>query len=158
MSLKYRFDSDVQTVFELLTDPDYLVQRSIDMGEASADCEVSDVGEGETQIEMTREVEQELPAFLAKLFSSSQIVSQSECWKRHGEKYVGNYDIKIHGQPVQVHSSFKLEPNGEGCEYSVDHHVSVKIPVIGKKVGEFVQTQTEDGMMRQLEHAKEQLN
>ena len=157
MSLKYRFDSDVQTVFELLTDPDYLVQRSIDMGEASADCEVSDVGEDETQVEITREVEQELPAFLAKLFSPSQIVSQSECWKRCGEKFVGNYDIQIQGQPVQVHSSFKLEPNGEGCEYSVDHHVSVKIPVIGKKVGEFVQAQTEDGIMRQLEHAREQL-
>ncbi len=157
MSLKYRFDSDVDTVFELLTDPDYLVQRSIDMGEASADCEVSDVGEDETQIEITRKVEQDLPVFLAKIFSPSQTVNQSECWKRYGEKYVGNYDIQIQGQPVEVHSSFKLEPSESGCEYSVDHNVCVKIPVIGKKVGKYVQTQTEDGILRQLEHAKEKL-
>jgi len=157
MSLKYRFDSDVETVFELLTDPDYLVQRSIDMGEASADCEVSDVGDDQTVIEITRQVEQELPAFLSRIFSPSQTVSQSECWKRAGKKFVGNYDIQIHGQPVQVHSSFKLEPSGNGCEYSVDHNVSVKIPVIGKRVGKYVQGQTEDGILRQLEHAKERL-
>jgi hypothetical protein len=157
MSLRYRFNSDVETVFELLTDPDYLVQRSIDMGEASADCEVSDVGEDETVIEITRKVEQELPAFLSKIFSPSQTVKQSECWKRAGGKFVGNYDIQIHGQPVEVHSSFKLEPTSSGCEYSVDHNVSVKIPVIGKKVGKFVQTQTEDGILRQLEHAKAKL-
>lgn len=156
MSIKYKFDSDVETVFELLTDPDYLVQRSLDLGETSADCEVSD-SDDETVIELTREVEQDLPSFLAKIFSSSQTVSHTEKWKRHGEKFVGNYDISIHGQPVQVHSSFKLVPKGDGCEYSVDHTVSVKIPVIGKKVGKFVQAQTEDGIMRQLEHAKEKL-
>jgi hypothetical protein len=40
MALRYEFNCDVASVFELLANPDFLVQRSSNLGELNARCEV----------------------------------------------------------------------------------------------------------------------
>ena len=152
MALEYEFSSDVETVFELLTDPDFLVQRSMDLGELGADCEVTDE-DTKTTVTMTREVERDLPAFLAKLFNPCQTVEMVEEWEKKGEKYLGHLDFDIVGQPVVITANFDLKPKGDGCVYSISYSPKAKIPMIGKKVEKFILSQTEDGVLKELEYA-----
>ena len=78
VSLEYAFDCNVDRVFSLLTDPDFLVDRSIQLGELAAECDVTE-RKDETVVSMTREVERKLPAFAAKLFVGS--INSAVCWK-----------------------------------------------------------------------------
>ena len=156
MALKYEFGCDVETAFELLTDPDFLVQRSMDLGELSADCEVEEDGDI-IRVIHSRELERELPSFLAKIFNSLQQVQKIEEWKRKGDAYAGSFDYIIQGQPVKIKGTFDLKPKGKGCVYSAKYDVKVKIPLIGGKAEKFATAQTEDGVRKELEYAKEKL-
>ncbi|MBW2712898.1 MAG: DUF2505 domain-containing protein [Deltaproteobacteria bacterium] len=156
MALKCEIGCDVETAFELLTDPDFLVQRSMDLGELSAECEVEEDGDV-IRVIQRRELERELPSFLAKIFSANQDVEMTEEWKRKGNAYVGSFDYIVHGQPIRIKGTFELKPKGKGCVYTVKHDIKVKIPLIGGKAEKFATAQTEDGVQKELDYTKEQL-
>jgi hypothetical protein len=101
MATKYKFNSDVETVFELLTDPDFLVERNMELGELSADCEVIEEGD-EIKVIQNREVERDLPSFLAKMFDPVQKVEMEEVWVDEEGKYSGTLHYDIVGQPVTI--------------------------------------------------------
>ena len=86
MSSTFLIEENIETVFSLLTDPDFLVDRSLAVGELSAEVEVEELGPITTII-MTREVERELPKFLAKLFNTKQVLHVKETWQPEGDCY-----------------------------------------------------------------------
>ena len=156
MALKCEYDCDVETAFELLTNPDFLVERSMDLGELSAECEVEEDGDI-IRVTQNRELERELPSFLSKIFNSEQQVQMTEEWKRKGNGYSGSFDYIVHGQPIRIKGTFELKPKGKGCVYTVKHDIKVKIPLIGGKAEKFATAQTEDGVQKELDYTKEQL-
>lgn len=156
MSLSFDFPKDCQTVFELLTNGDYLTERSKAIGEVKATCDVSREG-SKTVVNMHREVTRNLPSFAAKLFSSSQVLKMREVWVQDGEGYRGEYKIDIEGQPVSITATFSLTPSGSGSTYKIQHNSKAKIPIIGKKIEKFIESQTVDGATVELKYALEKL-
>ncbi|MEH6584551.1 MAG: DUF2505 family protein, partial [Halioglobus sp.] len=63
MTVSFDFDQDAQTVYDTLTDPQFLVDRSLALGELSAECEVEE-SESLTVVKLTREVSRDLPKIL----------------------------------------------------------------------------------------------
>ncbi len=157
MTLRYEFDRDVATVFQLLTDPDFLVQRSSDLGELSAQCEVEEEADA-TRIVQSREIERDLPSFLSRLFDPRQKITVVEEWKRQASGYRGSFTYEVIGQPVTIKGRFELKPRGEGCEYSVSHDVKVKIPLIGGRAEKFVASQARESVLKELEYAAGKLS
>ena len=157
MTLRYEFGRDVATVFQLLTDPDFLVQRSTDLGELSAQCDVAEK-DATTKVTQKREIERELPSFLSKLFDSRQKITMTEEWKRQGDGYRGSSSYEVMGQPVTIRGRFELVPKGEGCEYSVTHDVKVKIPLIGRKAEKYAAAQAQKSVLEELEYAGSKLS
>jgi hypothetical protein len=51
MAVDFEFEHDAQTVYEALTDPDFLVDRCLALGELSAECDVEE-SEGVTTIRL----------------------------------------------------------------------------------------------------------
>ena len=77
MSVTMQFDRDLDTVWTQLQDPDFRVERSLALGELSADCEIEDFGDSLT-VAMQREVTRELPSVLAKVFNPKQTMNFTE--------------------------------------------------------------------------------
>lgn len=157
MSVKMQFDQDLETVWETLQDPDFRVERSLAMGELSADCEIEDFGDRVT-VAMTREVTRELPSVLAKVFNPKQNLNYKEEWHADGEGWRGSIEITIKGQPVVVSADMSLQPAASGCVYQVSHKCKAKIPLVGGKVEKFVLSQTDDGAVAELEYLKSALS
>jgi hypothetical protein len=157
MPLEYHFKATADKVFAKLSDPDYLVQRCLDLGELSAECSVDDDGK-EVVITLQREVERKLPAFLAKLFDPRQDVEMVERWSGKAGARTGSYTLKVAGQPVTVSAkmSLKAGPRG-GCTYTVTHAAKAKIPLIGGRIEAFILEQTEQGARAELEHLAKHL-
>ncbi len=156
MSIQFNFDQSVDAVYQLLTDPDFLVERSTALGELSADAEVEEYDD-ETVVKMTREVKRELPSVLAKMFNPVQIMKMEETWRRDGDDWSGDFAITVEGQPVKLSAEFSLKANGSGCVYAIKHACKAKIPLVGGKVEKFVLSQAEDGAKQELEFARDKL-
>lgn len=157
MALEFSLSAPVETVFERLTDPDYLVERSLALGELDADCTVEE-DDKSVLITMRREIERKLPAVLARLFSSRQTVELVERWSTAGRVHTGSYALKVLGQPVTVKAELQLTSAGAGKSlYTVRHSAKAAIPLVGGKVEAFILSQTEAGARAELEHLAKSL-
>ncbi|MCB1615990.1 MAG: DUF2505 domain-containing protein [Pseudomonadales bacterium] len=157
MTAHYTFDHSADEVFALLTDPDFLVERGLALGEKDIDCEVEEEGRKTTVI-LKRTIKRDLPKVLAKLFGDENTIEQTELWETVGSSYLGSYTAEVHGQPVTLSAKFKLKPAGEGCEFSIDYKCKASTPVVGIKVEAFIMSQTEDGMIAEMDYLARQLN
>jgi len=156
MSVSYEFDHDVQTVYETLTEPQFLVDRCLALGELSAECEVEE-DEHSTVVKLVREVSRDLPRVLAKLFDAVQVTDMVETWQPDGEGWRGTWELDVRGQPVTVAASFQLEPTSTGSRYTVSHSARAKIPLVGKQVEKYILGQTASGATDELAYLRDYL-
>lgn len=156
MSVSYEFDHDVQTVYETLTEPQFLVDRCLALGELSAECEVEE-DEHSTVVKLVREVSRDLPRVLAKLFDAVQVTDMVETWQPDGESWCGTWELDVRGQPVTVAASFQLEPTSTGSRYTVSHSARAKIPLVGKQVEKYILGQTASGATDELVYLRDYL-
>lgn len=155
MAVSQEFSADVDALYGLLTDPDFLVERSVALGE---DCEAEvDEYEDETVITLKRKVTRELPAFLAKMFNPVQTITMTETWRPDGDGWEGDFVMTVEGQPVTIRGEFSLKPSKKGSVYTVSHSCKAKIPLVGGKVEKFVLSQTSDGAKDELNFAAARL-
>lgn len=152
MAIEHHFKANTERVFSLLTNADYLVQRSLALGELSADCTVEDDGE-QVVITLMREVERAMPAFLAPLFHNDQTLEIVERWSIRGATRLGHAVLTVRGQPVTIESDLKLHAESASeCRYSVNFTVRAEIPLIGRRVESFFLGQTEATARAELEY------
>ena len=158
MAIHYEFEHDVEGVYTLLTDPDFLVERCLALGEMDASCEV-DKKNKLTHVKLTRKRETPLPGFLAKIMDPVQTMHIAERWQNDGEDgWAGEYTFEIEGQPVSIGAKFELYPTDLGCCYSIEHHASAKVPLIGGRIEKFIQAQAETGCTKELDYLREKLD
>ncbi|MEH6551079.1 MAG: DUF2505 domain-containing protein [Pseudomonadales bacterium] len=157
MPVSREFGQNIDTVFELLTDPQFLVDRCLALGELSAECEIFEDGD-HILVELTREVTRDLPSFLARIFDPVQTMSMKETWSPDGDGWSGHWTVIIEGQPVSINADFSLKPAANGCIYTVSHKAKAKIPLIGGKLEKFIQGQSIEGAEAELSYLKEHLD
>lgn len=153
MSLEFTFASSPEEVFDLFCDPDFLVDRSIALGEVSADAEVDEDDKGKVIVTMRREVKRDLPAFLAKLFNPQQVINLREEWQQIGSNFIGKGEFTVEGQPVTVKTEMTLKASPKGTTYSVKFTPKANIPLIGGKVEKFIAGNCEDGTRKEVDYA-----
>jgi len=156
MAVTCKFSKSVDEVWAVLCDPDFRVDRSIALGELSAECDIEEDGDT-VKIHMVREVVRELPSVLAKIFNPKQTLEFVETWQSVKNGWEGNMEIEIKNQPVQLGASISLLATADGCEYSVSHRCKAKIPLVGGKVEKFILSQTDSGALDELSYLKKAL-
>jgi hypothetical protein len=156
MTTIYSFSADVDTVFDKLTDPEFLVGRCVALGEKNIQCDVESDGR-KTTVMLSRTIKRDLPAVLAKLFGAENRTILTEKWEDMGASKIGTYTLEVEGQPVTLTAKFKLKPSPKGCDYSVDYTCKARIPVVGGRVESFILGQTEEGMRREMDYLQKKL-
>ena len=151
------FAHDVQDVVGALTDPEFLAERNLSLGELSVECEVEE-DEVSTTITMAREVRRVLPGLLAKLFDPVNVMDMTEKWKKSGKGWKGDWTMTVREQPVTIRGSFELMPASDGCRYSVSHRVTAKVPLVGWQIEKYILGQTAKGAEDELEYLRKYLD
>ncbi|MEP4146021.1 MAG: DUF2505 domain-containing protein [Halioglobus sp.] len=158
MPVHHEFEHDADSVFSLLTDPDFLVDRCLGLGELEASCEV-DQKAGVTEVTLTRKLERELPGFIAKIMSPVQTMHMTEHWRSEGDgSWSGDLTFEMEGQPIRISGEFELYPTDAGCCYSIEHTVKANIPLIGRKLEKYVLGQAQEGCVDELAYLQEHLD
>ena len=156
MSVHCDFEHDVQTVYETLTDPQFLVDRCMAMGELGAECEVEE-NEEATSVHLVREIRRNPPRILAKVFDPVQFTEMTEQWQPGENGWHGNWTMQVRGQPITIMGSFELLGTPGGCRYSVSHQVRANVPLLGGRIEKYILGQASGGATDELTYLKQYL-
>jgi len=156
MPVAFDFEHDVQTVYETLTDPQFLVDRCLALGELSAACDIEERGK-RVILTLEREIERDLPRALAKVFSPVQKMHMTEEWEPCKGGWRGQWEMQVQGQPVTISARFELTATRNGSRYSVSHSAKAKVPLLGRAIEKYILSQTSDGASDELSYLRDYL-
>jgi len=155
-NLTINYKQDVDTVYRFVTDQEVIKKRCEAMGEKNIRVKVEEAG-GTKTITSTREIDSDLPGFAKKLFSSTNTIVERREWRDAGDKKICKSHIDIVGTPGKIDSNITISPSGTGCTYDIEFEVSAKVPLIRKKLEEFVAKTTLEGMRDEHEYNQREL-
>lgn len=156
MAVSRRYGADADTVAALMTDPDFIVDRCLAIGELSAECHADEDGDSVT-LHTTRVARQDLPGFLTKLVGEEQTVTVHELWQDVADGYRGRYTVRTARAPIEIEGRFTLQPDGTGSVYKVEHRFHVPIPLIAGRIEKVLQRQITATVEAELGYAAERL-
>ena len=148
----HQYRKDVEEVFKFFSEPDTIQAKYEGIGARNIKIlECSESG-GSYLVKIEREVPSDVPGILQKFLGAWNKVVQTEQWQLQ-EDGIRTCDLKVDivGVPVNVSGAMTLRPEGEGCVNDVRLTVSCSIPLVGKKLAEFVAGDTKKSM--DAEHA-----
>jgi len=157
-TVRHHFAADVERLFALVTDPDFLRRRAEALGERDIAVTV-DRASGQLKIEIKREVEQSLPSFMKKLFAPRQTLIDRQTWKSEGEAHISDWTVQVgDGKRLQLRGRLTLAPAaGGGCDYTEAFNASASIPLIAGRIEKFVLGETEASIRKQIELTRKEL-
>jgi hypothetical protein len=157
-AVRHHFDVDVDRMYALVTDPDFLRRRAEAAGEQNVDVAVDRTGEPVT-VQITREVEQGLPSFMKKLFSPRNRLIDRQSWRREGGARVSDWTVQVgDGKRIQLRGRLTLAPGAAGgCDYTESFSAEANIPLVGGRVAKYVLGETEATIRRQVEFTVKEL-
>lgn len=128
MIVKFEFDQDVETVYQTMTDTEFLIQRALKLGNHLADAKADSDGDN-VVIKLNRTRMIKVPSILSALISDEQTATSKEVWSRVGDKYICESKADIDGAPLELAGKITLSPNGSGCLYVAEVDVKAKVMI-----------------------------
>jgi uncharacterized protein YndB with AHSA1/START domain len=139
MTLEHHYDADVETVFALLTDADFVERKYTAIGGKDVAVDKSDEGDGACEVVTKRTVTVDLPGFAKRVMQPSNTAVQTETWAAadaNGSR-ICTYRVEVQGMPSRVTGTLTLSPQGSGTRQTIEADVKVSIPLIGGKLEKF---------------------
>lgn len=157
----HEYEHDIETVYEAFTDPDFYIDKFEGIGCRNVEVlESSSDDDGGFQIEVHREVKADAPAILQALIGEWNSLNQTESWQGDddGEEYYNELEIDSEGTPVSITGTMTLTADGDSCINEVELVIRCNVPLVGKKLEEFVAKDTAQNLAAEYEFIQEYLD
>ena len=155
--LTINYAQDIDTVYRFVTDPERIKKRCEASGVKNVRIQVEESG-GTLVITSTREIDSDLPGFAKELFSATNTIVERREWRDAGDNKTCRSHIDVVGTPGKIDSNISISPSGSGCTYDIEFEVTAKVPLIRKKLEEFVAKTTMEGLREEHEFNQRELN
>lgn len=133
-----RYEGDADRVFGLFSDEAFLRKKYEALGHSNFQVlECARKGDVFT-IKTRRDVPVAVPGFAAKIIKPVNTVTQTEEWRVSGPVREGRWSVEAPGVPVKIGGTMRLVPQGAACTHEIRGEVKVNVPLIGKKLADFV--------------------
>jgi hypothetical protein len=148
MKVTHRFDADVETVYALMSDPDFIARKYADAGASDIQVDTDKRDEG-PRIVSRRKMTVDLPGFAKKVMQPTNTVVQTDQWSSDGaSRRLCRYTVEVQGVPSRIDGTVTLTADGDGTRQDVEAEVKVSIPLLGGKLEKFAV----DNGVKALEH------
>ncbi len=128
--------SDVDTVFAMLTDPNYITAKNEGTGGQNVAVEVVPDGGDGVKIVASRDLPSQIPSFAKKFVGETISTTETDNWGAANSD--GSRDGLIHvdfgSAPMSVNGTLRLEASGGGTVLKVDVEVKASVPLVGGKL------------------------
>lgn len=131
------FATNSAAVFALMTDRDFQEQKAARVGAQSFDMEIL-TGQKTIQVITTRVVATSgLPEFVKPMLRPTMRVVETEHWNLENPTApCGKFHIDVHGAPVYLRGTVRLEPLDAGCELTFAGDIISSVPLFRTRVEE----------------------
>lgn len=156
LSVSVDIDKDVDTVFHAITDGDYIKQKLETNGARNINVKSSGANGTSANLVYTREEPADVPSALKKFISEWNELTNTDNWSgTAGDSYSCNYEVDMGGGPIKVGGTHTLEPNGSGGTTStINMDISCGVPLLGKKIEQFVAGLSKKGLQDDVDFQK----
>ena len=145
-TFSYEYSSDVDSVFSLLKDPEFLRRRGEAAGDKNVDIKIEETTDG-LHLTIARDRTIEVPAIVKAVVQPTNRAVESTTWRPVAGGYEAEYELEVQGFPGKVKGRSTLRPVAGGCEYESKFEVTAKVPLIGRKIESLLA----EGMVEQLQ-------
>lgn len=155
ITFTHRFDRSIDDVWAMMHDPDAHVAKFTRMGHRDLEVVAQEQTDDSLDLTIRRQVDIDVPSIAAKFISPSNTVTSVDHWQRDADGTLsGHYEVDIKGAPAETKGKTKVEPDGDGCTYTVVLDVKVKVPLVGDKVAKALRPQLEAQMQEEFDAAE----
>jgi hypothetical protein len=133
-----RYAQDVETLFRAFITPDDIVRRYEGMGARGVEVRECKERSGGWRVVVRREMPAEVPSALKRFVQPWNEVVQTDEWKSQGAERVARLTADVKGVPVNISGRIALRARDGGSEIDVALEVGSGIPLIGRKLAQFV--------------------
>jgi hypothetical protein len=154
----HQYAKDVDTVFSLFHDPDFMKVKYEGIGARNVEVLECAGSEGRYTVKVKREVPADVPSLLKKFLNPWNTIVQSETWEgKAGGPYRCKLAVEIAGVPVGMGGEMELRSQDGGCVNDVRLEVKCGIPLIGGKLADFVGGDAEKATQAEYEFIRAHL-
>jgi hypothetical protein len=139
MEIDHHYDADVETVYSLISDPDFIERKYVAIGGKDVAADRTETDEGGCEVVTTRTVTIDLPGFAKKVLTPNQTTVQNEVWSaaRADGVRVCTYHVDSKGAPARISGKHTLVAGNGGTDHHLEIEIKVSIPLIGGKIEKF---------------------
>ena len=148
MKVTHHFDADVETVYALMSDPDFCMRKYADAGATDIQID-SDRRDDGPKLVSRRKVTVDLPGFAKRVMQPTNTVVQTDEWSAAARSC--RYSVEVQGVPSRIDGTVTLTGEGNGTRQEVEAEVKVSIPLLGGKLEKFAV----DNGIKALDHEAE---
>lgn len=148
MSRTHDFEATIDRCWAMFHDPLSHVAKFSAMGHRELEVVETEVDDDRLRIVIDRLVDVDVPSFARKVFQPTNRVRSVDEWVRKDERTcAGTFELSTKGVPVQISGTTVLREAGAVSRYQVDVEVTVKVPVIGRRVAEVARSIVEQQLV-----------
>jgi hypothetical protein len=153
LSLTHIFDATIESVWKMICDPTWREAMHADLGHREVVLESFETGNFEALIVVKAIVEADVPGFASRVLHPSNRARISESWRRSGDdgSATGRLEMAVDGVPARVSGEVSIQPTGRRCAYEAALDLDVRIPLIGRKLAEWMKGGLDDQLRAQFE-------
>ena len=154
----HRYECSIDELYELFTQKQYYLDKFAACGARNVEIiEAAQTDEGFV-VESQREVPADVPGVLKSFLGEWNTLRQSEVWDgEEGDEYYNDFEISAEGVPVDMTGTMNLMPDGDGCVNEVEIDINCAIPLVGKKLAQFVASDTEKTLAAEYAFTQKQI-
>lgn len=135
MRVTHQLAGDVETVFALVTDPDFLERKFTAGGAKDVTVTAEPTPDGGTRLVINRRVTLDLPGFAAKFVQPTNTFVQTENWAPAADgRRVCTYEVEVQGVPSHIAGTVTLSPDGGQTRQDIEAQMKVSIPLVGGRL------------------------
>jgi uncharacterized protein YndB with AHSA1/START domain len=136
MRVTHHFNGDVDSVYALVTDPEFLERKFAAGGAKDVSVDHEDTPDGGVLLTIRRHVTVDLPGFAKRFIQPTNALLQTETWQQAGpgEPATCRYRVDVQGVPAHIDGTMTLTPDGDGTRQDIQAKVKVSIPMVGGKL------------------------
>lgn len=158
LSANHRYAADVDKVFALFSQPDFYERKFRAVGARSVEVVRFSAEGAQLEFQIKREMPANAPSIIKSIIGEWSMLTQTESWGGDpGEEYWNEFDIDAEGTPVKITGSMLLRGDGEGCVNEIELDIRCSIPLLGRKVEEFVAQDAEQSLEKEYEFIRGEL-
>ena len=152
---KHVYAQGLETVFKSFGTKAKLEQKFAALGARNIEIETCKLTKSSLDVLMRREVPIDAPALLKRFLGDWNLTTQEEHWKGSAAKgYECDMNITIKGVPVTITGKLVLTGDAKKCVNDVTVTFESGIPLIGKKLAEFVGNTAAGEIQKEYEFVK----